>query len=374
MKTSDVIVIGVGGMGSATCYHLAKRGIKVIGLEQFTLAHDRGSSHGDTRLIRKAYFEHPDYVPLLKRAYENWEALEKEFESQLLFKTGLVLYGPSQNCESHKGILAAAKTHKLHISQLSYEEVLKIYPMFRPPENYKALFEPYAGFLKVESCVEAHASQAKKLGAHIHENELVISWEVSKGSVIVKTDKDSYQAKKLIVTAGPWSFEILKDLNIPLTVHRNVQFWFPCSDAYRQSTGTPCFALDSPNGFFYGMPSIDKWGLKIAEHTPGPIIDHPNDLDRKPNPDDIKPIRKCMQSFLPDIPRRPTKEVICMYTMTPDKHFVVDYHPNFPEVCFAAGFSGHGFKFSSVMGEILCDLSLNGKTNHPIDFLKWRWP
>jgi len=373
MKTTDVIVLGVGAMGSATCYQLAKRGIDVIGLEQFEVGHDRGSSHGETRMIRKAYFEHPAYVPLLNRAYELWDELCLESKASLLHRVGLILYGKEGQSAVLKGVLESASRYQLEVVQFDRKEALKKYPGYVLPEGYVGILEPEAGDLEVENCVIQYSRLAKKHGAKIHEKQIVINWSVKGNNVEVKTDKDTFQASKLVLTAGAWTTQLLHQLKIPISVHRNFLFWFPADKNLYAPKHTPCFGIELGNRFFYGFPVLDKFGLKIADHTPGEKLTDPSNLKKDPSKNDIEPILNCLRTFLPGIQTTPSKSAPCLYSMTPDEHFVIDFHPEHSNVLFAGGFSGHGFKFSSVVGEVLADLATTGKTTLPIDFLKLRW-
>jgi len=370
MKSSDIIILGVGGMGSATCYELAKRGVKVTGIEQFTIAHDKGSSHGDTRIIRQAYFEHPDYVPLLKRAYELWDILENESKKELFHKIGIVFYGPSQGSQILPLVSQAAKKFNIPIEEIDRAEALKRWPCFVPPEEFAAIYEPNAGYLEVENCVRTFAQLAKANGAKIVEGEKVTKWRATTNRVEVTTNKNTYTADHLVITAGAWSHQLLTDLNIPLTVHRNLLFWYQADAIYNN---IPCFGFEMPDGFIYGFPNINNTGVKIAEHTPGDKVSNPDNLDRQLHNKDKENIERFVKQSLPGIhPNKLIKHATCMYTMTSDAHFVIDQHPQFENVTFAAGFSGHGFKFAAVIGEILADLATSGATKMPIDFLKLR--
>lgn len=376
MKTFDVIVLGVGGMGSATCYHLARRGVRVLGLEQFDLGHPRGSSHGETRLIRQAYFEHPDYVPLLRRAYALWFELNEAEKYPIFNPIGLMMYGPSFTSEILQGVLDSATLHGIPVNRLEADQAATAYPGYQPPEGYVGVFEPQAGYLKVEAGVLAHIRLARETGAEIHSEEPVLGWAFNAGGVTVKTGVDTYHADRLVVTAGAWSHRILKELRLGLTVHRNKLHWFSADATYEVSRGMPCFAFDLPYGFFYGFPVLDHSGLKIAHHTPGPELGSPallNEPDEAHDAEDLFRIQQCLQSVLPGVEATaPLKTVNCLYTMSRDSHFILDIHPEHPELVFAGGFSGHGFKFSPVIGEIMADLALSGETAHPIGFLRLR--
>lgn len=367
---SDIIVLGVGGMGSAACYHLAKRGLNVIGIEKFKLAHDLGSSHGDTRAIRKAYFEHPDYVPLLNRAYELWDELGVENGKPLLHRTGMVIYGPEAGGKILPGIEDSAQKFLLPIQKFSHGEAKLRFPHFTLPDGFRAVFEPEAGYLEVENSVKAHANIAKKCGAKLKFGEEVLEWHADENGVTVKTGKHVYQADKLVITAGAWASRVLSDIKVPVQAHRNVLLWYAYEKRLVPKSVMPCFCFDLPFGIFYGFPPLDKFGLKIANHAPGAPVENPDTVDRSLHDADTIDVRRCLSDVMPWSTHSVTKHAVCLYEMSPDGHFIVDKHPRHDNVVFAAGFSGHGYKFATVMGEILADLALSGETSHPIGFLK----
>ena len=372
MSTYDVIVLGTGGVGSAAAMHLAARGASVLGLEQFDHGHNRGSSHGQTRAIRMAYFEHPDYVPLLRRTYEHWESLEKATERKLFHQVGLLEVGPANGIVV-PGVLKAAAEHKLPVDQLTPADVADRIPGFVMPEGAQAVFETNAGFLMVEDSVLAHVDEARRLGAQMNTNERVVSWRATEhDNVVVRTETAEYQASRLVITAGAWANTLLSELNIPLQVRRKHLHWFaPANDQYRIERGTPTFFFElSDRSFFYGFPQIDARGVKVAEHSgAGNALSDPSQLDRHVDPEDRARVENFLTQYLPHVTVQPTRHCVCMYTMTQDEHFVVDVHPSHPQVSFAAGLSGHGFKFTPVLGEALADLALSGATSLPIGFL-----
>lgn len=364
--TWDCIVLGVGGMGSAAAAHLARRGVRVLGLEQHPLVHDWGSSHGETRIIRKAYFEHPDYVPLLQRAYENWRSLEAEQGRRLFEPTGLFLCGPESG-EAVGGTLLAAKQHSLPLESLSPAEARRRFEGFRFPEESRIVFERDAGFLHVEACVRAHCDSAQQHGATLRSGETVCRWTSDGRTVRVFTDREIYEAASLIITAGPWASRLLREIRVPLVVLRKVLLWFESRPAaYRF---TPCFLYEEPEGEFYGFPSLDGTSIKVAEHTGGDTVDDPALVDRLLHPADVERVRTFVTSRLSGVSGTVLKHRVCLYTKTPDSHFLIDRHPEFRNVAVGAGFSGHGFKFASVIGEVLADLALNGETSLPVGFL-----
>ena len=368
----DAIVLGVGGMGAAACFELARRGRTVLGLEQFPLVHDRGSSHGQTRIIRTAYYEHPNYVPLLKRAWVRWYELEQRTGRHLLTECPCLNIGP-ENSELIAGVRASAAEHGLAIKNMSATEIARRTP-FRFPENYQGVLERQAGFLHVEDCVRAHIDSAVSLGAEIRAEEPVREWKAAGDGVDVTTDRGTYHAGKLVVTAGAWATKLLADLGVPLTVMRQVMLWIDVSaNPYMfRRDHFPMFIADAPGGPFYGIPAIDEYGLKIARHYGAPELAGPEEVNWDATTEDVPAVRAFLDRHVLGASGAVTNGQVCMYTLTPDKHFVIDVHPKFPQVAVACGFSGHGFKFSSVVGEVLADLVEYGKTSHAIDMFSAR--
>jgi sarcosine oxidase len=365
----DCIVLGVGGFGSSALYHAACRGFSVLGIEQFEFAHDRGSSHGQTRIIRKAYFEHPDYVPLLLRAYELWRGLEAEHGSPLMHLCGLMLAGPAEG-ETIAGAKLAARLHGIGLQDVARFEAKRQFPGFRIPDSFSIVHEPEAGYLEVENCVRAHVVAAVRRGAIIATDETVLDWRPVGKSIRIRTSKTEYETPRMIITAGPWAAQMLSDLSIPLQVVRKPLFWFPTRSAsYRRENGGAAFYFEVPYGHFYGFPSIDQTTVKVAEHTGGDAVADPLAVDRAQRPNDLLLLGRFVRECLPDLEPVPSDHAVCMYTLTPDRHFVVDGHPKHENIAFGAGFSGHGFKFTPVIGEALVDLVAEGHTRQPIGFL-----
>lgn len=372
MPHYDAIVIGTGGVGSAALMHLALRGAKVLGLDRFPPAHDRGSSHGQTRIIRQAYFEHVDYVPLLLRAYALWEELEQRVGEQLYFPVGLVEAGPESGVVV-AGVLAAAARHNLPIERLTPGEVHARWPGLSVPDDFAAVFEPRAGYLLVEACVRAHLSAAEGAGAELRTGIAVQSWQPDGSGVAVQTDAGRFSADRLVIAAGAWAGDLVSQLGVRLTVRRKPLFWYEADPRrYGPPASFPTFFYELPGGTFYGFPQIDEHGLKVAEHSGGNAVTDPLTVDRAVHAADQQRVEAFLTQHLPGVSRRLTGHAVCLYTMSPDEHFIVDRHPDFPQVSFAAGLSGHGFKFTTVLGEALAGLSLDGRTNAPIGFLTLR--
>ena len=366
----DIAIIGVGGMGSATMYELARRGVKVCGIEQFGIAHDLGSSHGETRMIRKAYFEHPNYIPLLNRTYDLWHNLERESDQELFVKCGLVVSG-TPDSEVIGGLEACYKEHKLPHDRFSASEAKIRFPQFAFDEDSVVYFDPIAGFLYVEKCIAAHCRLAVENGARLHTNETVESWTADSKQVNIKTTMREIIAEKLIITSGAWAKPLLASIGIELEIWRKVLVWYTTDGIEKYKLGHfPIFYIEAGDEGFYGFPALNDEGIKIGEHSGAERYENPELVKRELLPNDETTVLRFLKKYLPDFQPKFKKHTVCIYTMAPDQHFIIDRHPNHENVFFAAGFSGHGFKFAPVIGEILSDLSLKGSTFHPIDFLR----
>lgn len=378
MQTFDVIVAGLGAMGSAALDHLSGRGVRVLGIEPFGIPHGHGSSGGETRLIRKAYFEHPDYVPLLQRAYANWRALEADTGDSLLHTVG-VLYLGEPDGELVAGSARSAADHRLALERVDEPVLARDFPGFRCPQGYVALWEEEAGFLLCERAVRAHVARGLHRGARIATGERVLDWRAHADGVEVTTDRRRYAAGTLVLTAGSWSSRLLPGLDLPLRVTRQPLFWLQPARPEAFALGRmPCWAVqrtDAP-GLFYGFPALPgqlsaQLGVKVAHHTPGDLADP--EVERVPaTHSECQAVLDAMTPFVPGLEGPMTASKVCLYTSTADGHFLVDLHPGHHNVVVACGFSGHGFKFASAMGEVLADLALEGRSEAPIGFLGWR--
>jgi sarcosine oxidase len=367
----DVIVIGVGGMGSAAACELARRGRRVLALEQFALGHDRGSSHGHTRIIRRAYYEHPDYVPLVRRAFERWYDLEQSQGIHLLTEIPCLSIGRADSTII-TGVRASARQHNLPVEDLTAGDLRRRFPAFRFGEEYVGVLEQSAGFLYVEDCVQAHACEAARLGARIQDNEPVVSWQSDGREVDVQTTEGRYSAARLVITAGPWAGQVLARHGSFLRVMRQIVLWFGTRDdrLFRRDV-FPVYIADTPRGHFYGFPALSSSGVKVAQHYGAPELGSPSEILRDVSAADEEALRGFLREYLPavDGPRR--RAAVCIYTLTPDRHFLIDLHPEHANVALAAGFSGHGFKFATVVGEILADLSDKGRTELPVRMFRF---
>ena len=368
MITYDAAVIGVGGVGSAALFHLASRGLQVIGLEQFSIAHDRGSSHGQTRIIRTAYFENSAYVPLLIRSYELWRSLEVSSGQRLLEPTGLLEVGRPDG-EILPGVVTSAQEHSLEIERLTSSQSEHRFPMYHVPDDMEAIFEPTAGMLYVEECVATHVRAAEAKNATVRQNTRVDRIELDAAPIVIHLENEEIAAERLVICGGAWASQLL-DLRLPLEIARKHLHWYSTDQPnWQAKRGCPTFFYELPDGCFYGFPAIDAQGVKIAEHTGGEKLTTPDDFDRSPSPEDDQRVLAFLSHHLIHVFPRRTRHETCLYTLTPDAHFIVDRHKMNPNIAYAAGLSGHGFKFAPVLGEILTDLVVHGESDQPIDFL-----
>lgn len=373
----DVIVLGVGSMGSSTCYHLAKRGFKVLGLEQFNLPHDKGSHSGQSRIIRKAYFEHPNYVPLLEKAYKNWDILQNESGHKIYHKTGLLYFGKS-NSGLLNSVQSSSELYGIPLKKLKNTEISSEYKQFNIPDNFKGLFEPDAGFLTPERAILTHVELALKKGAYIHLNEKVIDWSQKDGIIEVKTEKEKYFSKKIIITTGAWSKEIVPNLKPRIVTTQQLISWVIPKKWDDFTLGEfPCWTIEDEEtkGLYYGFPILESGqfgapiGLKIAHHYPGKEV-NPNKAERDIDKNDEEILTTFLKKFIPNGYSKNHVMKTCLYSNSPDSDFIIDFLDVNKNIIVGSGFSGHGFKFSSVIGEILSDLAINGNTLLPIDFLR----
>ncbi len=362
----DAVVIGVGGMGSAALLHLARRNIRVLGLEQFDIPHEFGSSHGLTRIIRLAYWEDPAYVPLLQRAYELWRELEGLAGEGLLVVTGSVDGGPADS-RPIRGALEACRRFGLRHETFDSAALQQRFPGYRLPSNLVAVFQPDGGFLLSERCITAHVNAAVASGATVHTKEQVVSWDVAGEHVLVYTDRGRYITRRLVLTAGPWTGKIVRPLQGLLAVERQVVMWVtPRRAELFRPDRFPVFYLHADDGSFYGFPAYDALGFKIGRyHHLRQVVD-PDRVDRACHPEDEMVLRQAIRRYFPEADGPTTLLKTCLFTNTSDEHFVIDTLSATPRVVAAAGFSGHGYKFCSVVGEILADLALEGHTRHDI--------
>ena len=359
---SRVIVLGLGAMGSATVSHLAERGHDVVGFDRFDPPHTRGSSHGQTRIIRQSYWEDPRYVPLLFRAYELWRKLETDTGRRLMQLTGGLMIGKADS-RLVTGSQLSAETFGLPHQILSAKELMQRHPAFSVSADTVALWEEAAGYLAPEACIEAYLQRAVLMGATLHRNEQVLDWQARPGGgVSVRTEGATYEGDHLVLTAGPWTSQIAQQLHLPLSVTRQVLYWFAPVEhrEWFSPEKLPIYivedAVQEPPlyGFPFTPPAFE--GAKVALHG-STLRCTPESVDRVVHEREIRAMRDRLASTLPLLAGRLVHAETCLYTMTPDEHFLIGTLPLSPQVTVAAGFSGHGFKFASVVGEILADLS-----------------
>jgi sarcosine oxidase len=365
--TYDVIVVGVGGMGSAAAYHLAKRGQRVLGLERFDIPHVMGSSHGVNRIIRLAYFEHPSYVPLLRRSSELWRELEQEAGEQLLYSTGGLDAGPADG-PCFNGSLLSCRLHGIPHEVLTGEQINQRFPAYNLPPDFRAVYQADAGFVASERAIVAHVEAAHRYGATIKAREQVLAWEVKGEGVVVETDKGRYEAARLVISAGVWAGSLVPALAGKVVAERQVLAWLqPTNPALFGRDRFPIFIVEvTAEERYYGFPVFGVPGFKLGlfhhfhEHTTG------DEVDRTCYPRDEAVLRRFAETYFPQGAGPTMALAACMFENSPDEHFIIDTLPDTPQVSVAAGFSGHGYKFCSVVGEIMADLATRGETRHDI--------
>jgi monomeric sarcosine oxidase len=353
---ADFAVLGLGGIGSAALATLASRGHRVLGFDAHNPPHDKGSSHGETRVIRQAYFEHPSYVPLLKRAYSLWEALEARSGRVLFERCGVLEVGPPDGVVV-PGVLRSARDHDLAVECLDPAALRERFPGFEAPPGMVGVFEEDAGFLKVEAAVTAHLAWARSAGAEIHVHSRVHAYRPHAAGVLLETDQGAFDVGAVLLTSGAWLPALAPGLAPFLSVLRKVQIWIQLPSGHPQRQGAPCYLFEMPEGVFYGFPGDASGAMKVAEHTGGELVD-PDTLDDLLRPEELDSVAAFLAHVMPSVDcERVLRHATCMYTMTPDEHFVVGAHPGLSRVYLAGGLSGHGFKFATVLGEALADLA-----------------
>ena len=372
-------IIGLGGMGSAAAYHLARRGVRVVGFEQFACAHDRGSSHGDSRVIREAYFEHSSYVPLVQRAYDLWSETQDLAGEELLTICGGLMLGRPDD-EVVVGTLASARRWDIPHQILTAADVRWRYPKLAVPDDHVGVLERRGGFVRPEASVRVHNRLASELGATLHFETRLLGWQATEEGLVLTTDAGPRRVDRLVVTAGPWAGRLLAELGLPLAVERVVMFWFEADDWDAYAVGRfPVHLWDDPEGRrLYGFPAVGTaaGGVKVAFFRAGggggagqPV--DPDTVDREVAEEEIEAMRGHLADRVPGLSLgRCVRAKVCLYTVTPDEHFVVGLHPHDGRIVLAAGFSGHGFKFVPVIGEICADLATRGRTRHDVGLFR----
>ncbi|MCY3778788.1 MAG: N-methyl-L-tryptophan oxidase [Chloroflexi bacterium] len=368
----DVIVIGLGGMGSAALYHLAKRGLNTLGIERFEIPHEMGSSHGLTRIIRLAYYEDLSYVPLLRRSYELWDDLEREFGEQLFFQTGSIDMGPEDG-EVFSGSLRSCLENDLEHEVLNSKQLRARFPGYQMPPETMALFQPQGGLLTPERCITAHADLALKHGAVVHTGERVLGWDVLPDQrVQVRSDAGSYSAEKLVICGGPWTSKFVPQLVGMAVPERQAVIWLETKQPeFFAPERFPVWNGQVDEGRYYGFPEFNPSGgtpgMKFGRYHHREEVVDPDTVDRAAQAEDEALLREFAERYFPAGAGKTLNMVVCMFTNTADEHFVLDTLPDAPQVSIAAGFSGHGFKMASVVGEVMADLAQNGATGQDIE-------
>ena len=357
MPAFDAIVLGLGAMGSAAALSLVRRGHHVLGFEQFALGHRRGSSHGHTRIIRTAYYEAPEYVPLVRRSFELWRELEHRTGRALLVPAPCLTVGKPES-DLIEGVRRAAAEHDLPVELLEYRELTERYAQFRFDPGHVGAVESNAGLLRVEECVAAFQSEAITTGrVEFRIDEPVLGWKSAGSGIEVATANGTHSAAKLMICAGAWATRLLSDIGVSLAVMRQVQHWFQpvgpigsfCIPEF------PIFLIDGESGTFYGVPDLDGRGVKCAEHYGAPELPGPESVSFDVDELDRHRIAGFVRATLPGLDPVPNRSEACLYTLSPDRHFVLDVHPRCEHAFVATGFSGHGFKFAPAMGEVMAD-------------------
>ena len=353
----DVIVAGLGAMGSLTTYQLARRGHRVLGLDRFVPPHTMGSSHGQSRIIREAYFEDPRYVPLVQHAYRAWAALEARSGVTVFQQTGGLMLGRPDGMLVG-GALRSAELHALPHERLSARDVAARFPAFAPDADMEGVFEPRAGILVPELAIGAALDVARADGATIHVGESLLSWHEAPGGVEVVTTGGRYRAASLLIAVGAWTRDVVAELGLPLVVQRNVQYWLaPLRSPEKFAADQlPIFIGEyAPGKAWYGFPDVGD-GVKVALHHHGEVV-HPDSVSREVLPQEVNTIREILAQYMPDANGALLNSAMCLYTNAPDEHFVIGRHPSCANVVVASPCSGHGFKFASALGDVLADLT-----------------
>ncbi len=368
-ETFDVVVLGLGVMGASAVHQLAGRGVRVLGLDANQRGHVLGSSHGRSRIIREAYYEAVEYVPLVQRAFVQWRELEEETGLDLLLMTGCLNIG-RPGTQVVDGVIASARRHGLPSEILTSDAMRSRFPAFALPESHVGVYQPTAGVLNADACVGALVDASVARGATIRHGELVNNWEPDGDGVIVRTPSGTIRAQKLVITAGPWSASVLADLGLPLqAVRQYVVHFEPQAPERFSPPGFPAFIWDVAEGEVYGIPYLPGSGFKVGGHDPGEPCT-PETARRTVTAEEIENVRSIFERCLPGCATTMSMAATCLYTVTPDRHFIIDRHPEHPQVSYAAGFSGHGFKFGPTIGEVLADLAIEGSSRHDVAFLR----
>jgi len=371
MQDFDAIVIGLGAMGSATVYQLASHGIKVLGLEKFSLNHINGSSHGKTRIIRTSYFHNSFYVPLVKRAFELWSNTQAESGRNLIKMTGALLYGLPDSTLITGGV-TSSKKYNLPYEILDSRTAATRFPAFKADDEEVAFYEEGAGILFPEECIQAHTILAEKSGAKLHFNEPVTRWDIQNGRAEVRTVNETYTANCLVLSPGAWLTALVPELRLPLQTERQTVFWFEPqrNKEIFSPSRMPVYVwqMKGEKYYYYGVPDVGD-GVKAAKDHDGELTS-PDQVRREVTREDEVPVRQFLKRHIPSVDGSPDSSTTCLYTNTPDGHFIIDFHPNHRNVIIVSACSGHGFKFSSVIGEVVREMVEDGESKLDISLFK----
>ena len=371
-QKTEVIVAGLGAMGSATLYHLARRGVAAIGFDRFAPPHALGSTHGLSRIIREAYYEHPLYVPLVRRAYALWADLERRSGRRLFQATGGLMIGPRDGVLV-AGALRSATEHALPYELLDAGLARQRFPAFQVPDDVVALLEPRAGVLDPEGCVDAHLTLAQAAGASVHRDESIDAWESDGTGVHVATHRGAYDASRLVICAGAWAPRLVRSASVQLQVERQVMHWFaPARDASLFAPERCPIAMweHEADRMFYVLPDTGA-GVKAAIHHDG-IVTDADRVRRTVDEGEVTRVRTLLQQYLPAANGELRRSAVCLYTNTSDHHFLIDTHPDHEEVLVVSACSGHGFKFASAIGEVATDLVTGSRPAFDLSLFRMR--
>ncbi|WP_326837330.1 N-methyl-L-tryptophan oxidase [Amycolatopsis rhabdoformis] len=364
---TEVVVIGVGTMGSAILWRLAERGVRVLGLERFAPGHDRGSGHGESRILRTAQHEDPAYVPLVKAAVRGWRELERQTRTSLLTMTGGLSVGPSDGMLI-RGALEAAAVHGLECGIVPETEAAQRFPAHRMQPGDTAVWERDAGVVRPEQAIVAAARRAVELGAGLRTGVRVLGVEDGPGdTVLVRLADGLVQADHVVLAAGPWISQLVPRAALPLTVERKILAWFPAAEPRRfEPDRFPVFLRETPEGRWYGFPTLDHTTVKVAFHHGGLEVD-PDEIDRTVTAADVAPLGDVVARHLRGLDPVAVRAATCMYTNTPDAHFALGTPAAYRHLTVVSACSGHGFKFAPAIGELAADLALGSAPELPLD-------
>ena len=366
-NTSDVIIIGLGAMGSATSMFLSHNGVKVIGFDSYSPPHEFGSSLGHTRVIREAYHEGTTYVPIVQRAYEIWFEMNENSKVPIIETYGGLLIGPKTG--DIENALKSANKYDIPIKKMTSDEISQKFSVLNPPKEYIGLLESRGGAVFVENSINHMLNTALNNGSIHKYNERVVRWSKKSNYYLVETNLGNYKTEKLVFSSGAWITKLIPTLKLPIKIERQVLFWFsPRKNPDKfKSINMPNSGWDLDNGLsFYTMPNLENRGFKVAMHHNGEFVD-PDTLIRESNDSDLKMVRDFLEEYIPDGNGELIDSKVCMYTDTPDQDFLIDSHPDDENIIICSPCSGHGFKFTPAIGEICSSLIINNSTNFDLD-------